>query len=192
MMTPDFDAEYMRKRLFISWRGPVIADAIIGAIGPRAVLDVGCATGDVMRGLLDAGVQAWGVDPSPDAGACLTPDERARRLIIGDVADPAVAERLPIVDLVILVEVLPILSADRRLPVLQEAAVCGLRLLVNRLNAEEEEWLAGEGLRRSDRRTWHLRHLLEPDGRRQALKALYLTGEVWVPAVEADAEVGAC
>ena len=41
-----------------------IADAVVGSLAPRTVLDVGCATGMLVEALRDRGVDAFGIDIS--------------------------------------------------------------------------------------------------------------------------------
>jgi len=182
---PTFDAQYMRKRMFLSWRGEIIADAVAKTLNPRHVVDFGCATGDIARGLLDLGIQAWGVDSSPAAGGCLPPSRFIQQdLVKGFFAPPedlcAVMAYHDPLDLVILLEVLSILPdrSDRR-RVLRQADIWGSTLLVNRLDRGDRKWLGKGGKRFCPDKTDELRRRLEKWGHRPAVKALYRTGEVW-------------
>jgi len=55
---------FMKKRSYIGWRGPIIAQAIYDVIKPKSVIDVGCALGEIAKGLLDLGVDALGIEGS--------------------------------------------------------------------------------------------------------------------------------
>jgi GT2 family glycosyltransferase/glycosyltransferase involved in cell wall biosynthesis/SAM-dependent methyltransferase len=51
-----------------------VADRIVADIGPRSVLDVGCAFGFLVEALRARGVEAYGIDISPYAIGCVHPD----------------------------------------------------------------------------------------------------------------------
>jgi SAM-dependent methyltransferase len=70
---------------------------------PHRVLDVGCGPGFLMLFLAELGIDVQGVDFSPTSRE-LAPPEVRDRILIGDVAEPHVAERS--VDLVVCREVL--------------------------------------------------------------------------------------
>lgn len=179
-----FDELYMAKRMHISWRADLIATAIQRAVAPRTALDLGCATGDIALGLHHRGVLAFGVDSSPAAGQCLP----GAWFVQCDLAAP-LAEQwstrsgewiVPRAELVIVLEVLPILDVVDRPRVLANAIACSRKwLLVNRLYEEEEQGLRENGWAPADSETQTLRAALEPWHTKQAIKALYLTGSLW-------------
>lgn len=175
-----FDDKYMAKRRYIDWRAPIIADALLATLAPKTVLDLGCATGDIAAGLCALGVHAVGVDSSAHAMECLP----ANRRVPADLRQPAGGWAWPAGylpgDLVILLEVLSIVEDADRAPILRNAmALTREALLVNRLRQPEALTLEARGFRLDRGATDRLRHLLEPWGHKQAIKALYRTGEIW-------------
>jgi len=179
-----FDSLYMAKRLHISWRADIIADAIRRAVAPRAVFDIGCATGDIALGLLRRGTHTFGVDNSLAAGQLL-PDAW---FVECDLAAPLAEQWItrsgewivPKAELVVLLEVLPILDLVDRPRVLANAIACSRKwLLVNRLYDEEEQGLRENGWEPAADATQTMRDSLEPWHTKQAVKALYRTGTFW-------------
>jgi SAM-dependent methyltransferase len=64
----DFDENFMVKRKYLHWRAPHIVDAIIKNVKPfKTVIDVGCATGDLVNEFLKSGKDAFGADASQSA-----------------------------------------------------------------------------------------------------------------------------
>lgn len=78
-----------------------IADAIVREIGPRRVLDAGCAMGLLVEALRDRGVEAYGLDFSDYALQQVRPDIRPY-CRLASITEP-LAERY---DLVVCIEVL--------------------------------------------------------------------------------------
>jgi hypothetical protein len=179
-----FDSDYMKHRMHIAWRGPIIARAIVEVLNPETALDLGCGTGDIAAGLLGEGVDAWGVDNSSAAGGCLP--SCGSRMVYSNILGVGEFLRrgrtsehrieLP-VDLVILLEVLAVsLEADRK-AILAEALGLGHIVLLNGANALMAPHL--EHWRYDTRATEALREKLRPWGHKQAVKALYQTGQIW-------------
>ncbi|HVL80695.1 MAG TPA: methyltransferase domain-containing protein [Actinomycetota bacterium] len=65
--------EYARAEPWLSFFARV-ADRIVSDIGPRTVLDVGCAMGMLVEALRDRGVDAFGIDVSEHAHAQIRDD----------------------------------------------------------------------------------------------------------------------
>jgi hypothetical protein len=190
-----FDKAYMTHRMHISWRGPIIADALTAILAPHTVLDLGCATGDITAGFLGAGVEAWGVDNSTAAHECLPPERR----VLGNLRLPPTCWIWPDsardveapVDLVILLEVLSVVTPEppcalhgdtveaARAQVLHNATNLGRTLLVNHLDEDLRAMLRGRQWTRDMDAQYRLQHLLEQWSKKQAVKALYDTGEIW-------------
>jgi SAM-dependent methyltransferase len=93
-------APYERTAKWLSVFGNM-ADGIVREIGPRRVLDVGCAMGFLVEALRDRGVDAFGVDLSPHAIDQVRDDIKPY-CRVGSLLDP-VAERF---DLVVCIEVI--------------------------------------------------------------------------------------
>jgi SAM-dependent methyltransferase len=81
------------------------ADQIVGRIGPRRVLDVGCAIGLLVEALRTRGVEAFGVDISTYAIAQV-PNSLKAFCWVGSATDPLPARY----DLIVCIEVLEHLS----------------------------------------------------------------------------------
>jgi len=84
-----------------------VADHIVSDIGPRTVLDAGCAMGFLVEALRDRGVEASGIDISEYAISQVRPDIKAfcRQ---GSVTDPLPSRY----DLIVSIEVLEHLVAE--------------------------------------------------------------------------------
>lgn len=190
MSVPEFSADYMKKRMHISWRGAHIAKAIDDALHPRSAVDLGCGTGDILAGLKDRQVEGYGIDSSIDGGACLEP---WARFLHADIREPwetwgdaARFYDLVPVDLVVCLEVLSIVpeELDRKL-ILQNALCLGKSLLVNRTDTAAEQFLREHGWGRANAKTGRLRKALRDSGfaHKQAFKAVALTGAIWSPII---------
>jgi 2-polyprenyl-3-methyl-5-hydroxy-6-metoxy-1,4-benzoquinol methylase len=90
----------LETRRRVEDRNPAL---IRDVFAPRRVLDVGCGPGFLMLFLAELGVEVEGIDFSPSSRE-LAPPEMRDKILIGDVAEPHVAERSA--DLVICREVL--------------------------------------------------------------------------------------
>lgn len=53
---------FFQRRYRESWRVPYIVKALIETFKPSLVVDVGCGIGDVVDGLWEAGVSAYGIE----------------------------------------------------------------------------------------------------------------------------------
>jgi 2-polyprenyl-3-methyl-5-hydroxy-6-metoxy-1,4-benzoquinol methylase len=90
----------LETRRRVEDRNPAL---IRDVFAPRRVLDVGCGPGFLMLFLAELGIEVEGIDFSPSSRE-LAPPEMRDKILIGDVAEPHVAERSA--DLVICREVL--------------------------------------------------------------------------------------
>lgn len=59
---------FFGKRFRLSWRAPILCGAILKELPSKSVIDVGCAVGDLVKGFLDLGVDAYGLE---GASGCL-------------------------------------------------------------------------------------------------------------------------
>lgn len=83
-----------------------IADKIVREIGPRTVLDAGCAMGFLVEGLRNRGIEAFGMDISEYALQQVHPDFRSY-CWLGSVTDPLPQKY----DLIVCIEVLEHLTS---------------------------------------------------------------------------------
>ena len=58
---------FFRKRHTLHWRAPIFCQAVIDVLNPKSVIDVGCATGDLVRQFRQMGVPCEGLEGSPHA-----------------------------------------------------------------------------------------------------------------------------
>jgi len=58
---------FFRKRHLLHWRAPIFCEAVIKEFAPSSVLDVGCATGDLVRQFRQMNVFSDGIEGSPHA-----------------------------------------------------------------------------------------------------------------------------
>ena len=107
-----------RRFGFFSERAALLRERYPSA---RTVLVVGCGPGYLVDELRRAGVDAWGIDPAPDALAPRIAD----RIVTGDAARRGDLERLAPLDqggrfdLAVTEDVLPCLSAQKRTALLR-------------------------------------------------------------------------
>jgi SAM-dependent methyltransferase len=157
-----FDAAYMQKRMEIAWRGPIIADAIMDVLNPKYIADLGCGTGDIVKGLLNHIWKVWGVDNSPAAG------ELCERVMFR--SDIATCPCLPQVDVAILMEVLSVVPNPEE--ILAAAQKIAKTLIVNHTESVPGWW-------KDEDATHALREKLKPWGSKPAIKAWYRSAEIW-------------
>ena len=69
----DLDKAYSKKffaqRKSLSWRVPIVCDAIIDVLKPKSVIDVGCGNGDLLRGFHDKGIKILGIEGTKNYSA---------------------------------------------------------------------------------------------------------------------------
>ena len=87
-----------RKKL--EWRVPWVCNGVIKVFNPQTVLDVGCAIGEFVDGLLKRGVETWGLEGSMECLRYLVCDKS--RILFHDLREPL---RLPMYDLIMCLEV---------------------------------------------------------------------------------------
>lgn len=59
-----YKGSFFNKRWKLNWRAPYVCEAIRDILAPKRVIDVGCATGDLVKRFLELGVDAWGLEGS--------------------------------------------------------------------------------------------------------------------------------
>ena len=59
-----YNDAFFKRRCGVAPRVPYVVKAIQEMFDPKSVVDVGCATGDIVKGLLDVGIDAWGIEGS--------------------------------------------------------------------------------------------------------------------------------
>lgn len=61
-----YTASFFGRRNQMSWRVPVMCDAIIDVFKPRSVIDIGCGIGDLIQGFRERGLFAHGIEGSKE------------------------------------------------------------------------------------------------------------------------------
>lgn len=59
-----YNKHFFSKRHKLNWRAPIVCDAIKKILKPLSVIDVGCATGDLVCMLERNGIHAFGIEGS--------------------------------------------------------------------------------------------------------------------------------
>ena len=62
-----YNEGFMSSRRKVQWRAPIICEAVLKAIDAKMIIDVGCATGDLVTDYIRRGVSAWGLEGSSEA-----------------------------------------------------------------------------------------------------------------------------
>lgn len=170
---PTFDADYMARRMFISWRAPIVAAAIVEVLDPKVAIDVGCATGDIVAGLVDLGVDAWGTDSSKASMSMVPTGKR----IITDATVPWIPAHK--FGLAICFEVFSILPEVKRDAVLQNLTTVADTILANHIDLAPGRGRIMEDWALDVVATDRFREILEPWIKKQAIKAIARTAQVW-------------
>lgn len=102
----DGSEEYKRDDRWLTFFGS-IADRIVSDIGPRKVLDAGCAMGFLVESLRDRGVDAYGIDVSEYALDLVREDVKPY-CVMASVTDPLPTRY----DLIVCIETLEHLPAS--------------------------------------------------------------------------------
>ena len=55
---------FFKTRYKFKWRAPIVCRVIKEILNPGSVIDVGCATGDLIAGFRDIGINAYGIEGS--------------------------------------------------------------------------------------------------------------------------------
>jgi hypothetical protein len=67
-----YKASFFKNRHKLHWRAEHVCRAISITLGPDSVVDVGCATGDLVECFNNSGVKAYGIEGSSNAEPFLT------------------------------------------------------------------------------------------------------------------------
>jgi len=59
--------KYFSMKSTLNWRVPIVCDAIISILHPTSLIDLGCGNGDLAKGFLDRGVDAYGIEGTENA-----------------------------------------------------------------------------------------------------------------------------
>ena len=122
-----YPERFFCRRHRMNWRAPVLVGAMREEFGPASVLDVGCATGDLVAEWLAQGVDAYGLEGSPAALPYIEVDRD--RMMVHDLRAPLhVRER---VDLVTCFEVAEHIEPEHAGQFVANLAAAGDRLLVS-------------------------------------------------------------
>jgi hypothetical protein len=110
----------------LDWRVDIVCKAILESFNIKSLIDFGCARGEYVKGFLDQGIDAWGIEGSPCClQETLLPQDR---LIIADL-------RLPLnivktVDLVMCFEVAEHIEDEHAHTFCQNLCLCSKQILL--------------------------------------------------------------
>jgi SAM-dependent methyltransferase len=62
-----YPKKFFARRKSLTWRVPIVCDAIIDVFKLKAVIDIGCGNGDLVKGFLERDVKAWGIEGTENA-----------------------------------------------------------------------------------------------------------------------------
>jgi hypothetical protein len=98
----------------------IIADYLVRTLGPRTVMDAGCAMGLLVEALRDRGVDAWGIDISPYAISQVRRDIRSY-CSVGSLSEP-LSGRYDLITCIEVLEHMPEPEAIRAIEHLTQAS----------------------------------------------------------------------
>lgn len=177
-----FDQQYMSARNRLAWRAPFIVHSIVTVLKPKVIVDVGCATGDLVKSFLDFGVDAYGIDLHVCEDDLLFPENRFFRLDLAERFDLICAPCHDTSALALCVEVLPLLPLDRVPLAIRNLKVLAPNILigcaVDRTNWEVKVALEDD-FHRVIEAERQIRKMLDPLKDRLAVKAFYNGLQVW-------------
>jgi hypothetical protein len=162
---------FMRKRKYLSWRAPIVCKAIVDVLNPISVIDLGCGHGDLVKGFVDLGITAYGVDGSKWASSeSGIPD----LIFIRDLRDDV---DLPNCDLALCIEVLSVIDILYHLKVVENICYHSKRAIIGIDQSKAIDHIyndmANFGFYRNRYVEDDIKSKLEPWKRKQAIKAIY-------------------
>ena len=83
-----YKGSFFKNRRSLNWRVPIVCGAIQSVLNPKSLIDLGCGNGDLVKGFLDLGVDAYGVEGTTNCLASTVIPEG--RLSIKDLRIPIV------------------------------------------------------------------------------------------------------
>jgi len=76
---------YFKQRFSLKWRVPIVCSAIIDILSPKSIIDVGCATGQLINEFQKRGIIAFGIEGSKTALPYVEPEAL---IIVHDLREP--------------------------------------------------------------------------------------------------------
>lgn len=70
-----YGMKFFARRNSLMWRAPIVCDTINEVLGPKSIVDIGCAIGDYVDYWNKHGVDAWGIEGSKAAQAFFVSDK---------------------------------------------------------------------------------------------------------------------
>jgi SAM-dependent methyltransferase len=175
-----WDANFMSKRRNLHWRADLICGAIDEVLHPKTVLDVGCATGDLIGGFMKRNILTYGIDISPEARR-FADIPVMHRIRITDFTQPHPLWQLPLLhhnkfDLVMAVEFFSVIDPIYHSTVVLNMVESGNRWLVccgeeKRFGLEKRFERMGITLRVD--KVGEIRSRIEQYRKKLAIKAFY-------------------
>jgi SAM-dependent methyltransferase len=172
-----WDANFMQKRRHLHWRAEKIVEAIDSVLHPKSVLDVGCATGDLIAAFLRKRIPAHGVDISPAAIEFADPEISSEIFIVDMTQDQTKSRFLFQQDLVMAVEFFSVIEPRLHDMALNNMLVVCQRWLLICCGEEKrfglKEKVLDRGLKLKEDAVYRIRTLIEPYKKKLAFKAFY-------------------
>jgi len=169
-----FDDSYMKARSYIAWRSERICETLNDVFQPASVVDVCCATGDLVAGWNKLNVPAYGIDGS-DA-AITNRICKKNQIVQADVSKPIWEYNLDNSDLCTCFATWEIFEPDKRWQLIKNLCMLSYKILIsctpedlNKLKAIMKQF----GYYQKEKPIEAVRERLEDIKRKQAIKTLY-------------------
>ena len=173
---------FFKQRHKMNWRVNPFCTMVCNTFNPKTLIDVGCATGDLVRGFLDRGVDAIGIDGSD---GCLEFLEIPRdRFLLLDLRNPIRVGRW---DIALCLEVLEHIEPEYADVLVQNLVEMSDKLLISaappgqgghyHVNCQPREYWSekfeGYGFDFRPRWTTSMKKTLKPWAAKPGIKAYY-------------------
>lgn len=176
-MIPLFDRRYFEKRRHLASRAPLVCQALCRSLRPTSLIDVGCSIGDLVRGFLDLGVDAYGCDRHIFRDMLLFP---VSRYINADVCGEVMMPKW--FDVAMCVEVLGVVPERSFSRIASNLSCMADRLVVCAdpvIRAPFDRLLGVLGFDRMEEKEREIREELDEYKRKMSIKAFWYGLSVW-------------
>lgn len=180
-----YGARFFARRHRLNWRAPIVCGAIKKVFNPESVIDVGCATGDLVAEFLKMGIAAKGIEGSKECLQFLECD--AEKIFIRDMRYPMPPYMYNRWDLTICFEVIEHIEPEFARQFVYNISYMSNRLLISaappgqgghyHVNCRPLEYWDGffesHGCIRNQDLERQLKEILEPWKNKPGIKAYY-------------------